>query len=316
MKRILLIPFMCLCLSAFSQTSIFQDASGESAFKLFGTAVTVNTKAESIEGSVDLLRRNPNTDRFQRWGINLKLASNEGLANIKGEDGLFVDGTLGIYRGWKKVSPAVAPPGSAGWMRERFVALNGGVDQNKFFNSTLSSDDLIFNQSDFTWKFELGQFGYHGNFLYGVGTSVKRQTNIGDLQTKTLRMLNYALYNDSALIYSEKKAFDQAEFTGSNHVFSLNADGAWLLNRVLASTAGSNVPPVYGALHFRYSVAEGSVGKLNPGFGIYLGQPDNPLSVLGGFNVQFIDLFNGADAETSVWNRTAISIVVGFKLGN
>ncbi len=305
---------MCSSLHAFSQTSIFHDANGESAYKLFGSAVILNTKAESIEATIDLLRGTRKTDHFHRWGVNLKLSSNEGLANIKGEKGLLVDGTLGIYRSWKKVAPAVG--NTSAWMRERFMSVNTGIDQNKFFNTVKPSNEFIFNQSDFAWKFEGGQFGYMGDFLYGVGASFKRQSNIGDLQTKNIRLLNSSLYNDSALIYSEKKAFDQSEFTGENHVLSLNADGAWLLNRVLSSTVGSNIPSIYGAVHLRYMKAEESKGKFSPGVGIYLGEPDNPLSVIGGFNVQFADLFNAEDAKTNAWDRTAISIVVGFKLGN
>jgi len=314
MKRLFTSFYCFLSIAAIGQTSIFQDAKGESGFKFFGSAITINAKAESINAALDCFRRNPSTNKFDRWGVNLEVASNEGLANIKSEKGLLFDGSVGIYRGWKESAPAAGT--GAGWTYERFISVNTGLDQNKFFNAGLPKKDMLFNKSDFTWKVELGQFGYFGNLLYGFSGSFKSQSNIGDLQPKSIRLLEYQLYNDSTLIYSDKKAYDETKFTGNQHVFSINADGALLLNQQVISLPGSTVPPMYAAVHLRYQKIEDIDGQFNPGVGFYIGRPKNPRVIIGGFNIQFLDLFNTEDKQTNAWKRASINIVAGFKLGN
>lgn len=297
------------------QVSLFQDAKGESAIKLFGSAFVFNTTNENLAVSLDLFKRSDisgaSFDKFNRWAFNLDLAANEGLVNLKTEDGFLIDGSVGVYRGWKKAAKAAGS--GSGWAHETFVSGNLLVDRNKLYNSVLPSDDVIYTKGHLGWKFETGRFGYVGDFLYGLTASLKQQTNIGDLTARSVQFLNYASSDDSLRVYTTKSAFDVSQFDGRQHSFNLNADGLLLINRT-AATSGTGIPTLFFGLHARLRKVFEQAIQFNPALGLYIGKPGAPRNIIGGVNLQFVDLFNGQDANTGVWRRTALNVSIGFRL--
>lgn len=316
MKKLLLITFLFSSFISMGQTGLFQDAKGESALKLFGNSVAISTQNESINFAAGDYYRTIHSlavDRFHRWSATLELKANEGLSNLKDGNKYLIDGSMGLYHGWKKVPSAVGT--TAGWALERFISASIGVDRNKLFDTGLPPKDMVYSKGQLVYKFEFGQFGYTGNLLYGVSTSYKQQTNVDEIKTKSVNFLNYISANDSTLIFREKQAYDIKEFRGNQHAWSVNADGAFLLNESTATGPG-NGPPAFLAIHFRYQLLEYQTGQFNPAIGFYLGRHGAPRTIIGGFNIQFLDIFNGMHENTNTWDRATINFVVGFKLSN
>lgn len=316
MKALLFIAFILPCCVAIGQANIFQDAKGESALKFFGNSVSLSTKDESINFAVGNYYRTTHSnaaDRFRRWSATLELKADEGISNLKNGKEYLIDGSTGFYHGWKKVSPATGT--NTAWEMERFVSGAIGIDRTKLFNTALPLEDMIYSEGKLIYKFEIGQFGYRNHFLYGLGASFKRQTNVDDLKTKSINFLDYSSVNDSTLVFREKQAYDVKEFSGSQHVLSVNADGAFLLNTSSASGSG-DAPPAFLAFHFRYQLPESQKSQFNPGIGLYLGKHGAPRTIIGGFNIQFLDLFNAQNKKTNAWDRAVINFVVGFHLSN
>ncbi|MBS1662815.1 MAG: hypothetical protein JST68_17350 [Bacteroidetes bacterium] len=312
MKQLLILTFLLSYYTAIAQVQLFQDAKGESALRLFGNSVSVNTKDQSISFSAGKYYNSisrPEYDIDHRWSGTLELKANEGITNLKDGNNYLIDGSIGVYYGWKK-SSAYAMPGRT---RERFMAASIGDDRNKLFNNSLPKKDVVYSRGQLVYKLEAGQFGYIGDLLYGISTSYKQQTNINEIQTKSVSYLENDVSNDSILIYKEKQAYDIKEFIGSQHVLSINADAALLINSSQVVSPG-NTPPAFLAFHFRYQYIEGRNGEFNPAIGFYLGRHSDPRTIIGGFNIQFMDVFNAKAQNTNAWERSSINFVVGFKL--
>lgn len=319
MKKLILFIFFGPYYLALGQSNLFQDVKGESAVKLFGNSISLSTGDESINlafgkyyGAVQSL----SGDRSRRWSGTLELTANEGVSNFKDGNKYLIDGSVGLYHGWKKVSPVgAAAAASAGWALERFVSASIGADRNKLFDTSLAPKNMVYSKGQFVYKLEFGQFGYCSNLLYGISASFKRQTNVDNIKTKSINFLDYASTNDSSLVFREKQAYDINEFIEDQRVLSLNADGAWLLNAPHVVGHG-NVPPMFLAFHFRYQLLEHETGQFNPAVGFYLGRHGAPRTIIGGFNIQFLDLFNAENESTNALDRATINFVIGFKLSN
>jgi hypothetical protein len=315
MKKLLVFIFMLSSYLAIGQAGLFQDGKGESAAKVFGNSIAISTKDESISfaaGNYYRTIHKTTFDRFKRWAVIAELRANEGLSNIKDGKDFLVDGNIGFYHGWKKVPLATAT--TSGWALERFISGSIGADRNKLFNTSATPKEMVYSKGEFVYKVELGQFGYKADYLYGVGVSFKQQTNVDDIKTKSVSFLDFISTNDSTMVFREKQAYDIKEFVGDQKVLSVNADWAILLNRKDAVGPGT-APSVFFAFHFRYQLLEHETGQFNPGIGCYLGKHGGPRNIIGGFNIQFLDILNGQnDDETNALDRATINFVVGFKL--
>lgn len=295
-----------------AQTSIFQDADGESAFKVFGSAVTINTKDENISFSSDFINKafQSNT-KFNRWGVSAKIIANEGIANLKDEKGFLIDGQIGIYRGWKKTKliGAVASPGP-GWAHEKYISLNGSVDRNKIFNVNNLPDNLVYNKGYGGWKLEAGWFGYYGDVLWGISANSGKKTNVDDIKQKVISRLSQSINNDTITVVNQESAYDANQFkTGLNN-FNLNGD----IGISLTKNFSNNVGPLLLAFHFRYQALEKSKPKFNPAIGFYISKVGAPQDVVIGLNVQLQDAFNVDNSDNSFWKRTTLNLTAGFKI--
>lgn len=310
MKKTLLICifFLTECIG-YSQTSVFQDGKGESAFKLFGNGIVLNTKDESLSAAVNVFRRGSAT-KFTRWGINLNLLAKDGIASLKTGDGFLINGNLGLFRGWKNASDPHSL--KTAWAYETYVSANLVIERNKLYDINRLTDN-VFDQGNAGWKIAVGRSGYYGNWLFGGEINFGQSTNSKDLDALTVSTIQSGS-TDLIKIYKEQSAFDKSEFKGKQFNVHLNADIAYDITGK-ASAGSTDVPPIFGAFHFRYVILESSKPQFNPAIGFYFGNPGNPTSIVGGFNIQETDVFNVLDAKnSSFFKRLGINITAGFKL--
>jgi hypothetical protein len=287
-----------------AQTSAVQDATGEAAYKVFGSAITINTSDENISFSHDILKRS-NSKRFKRFGIMAKITPNEGIANLRNDDGFLIDGELGVYRGWKTTSSHRA---LTGWSREIYASINGSVDRNKFYNINNSPDDLIYSKGYAGFKIELGSFGYYGDVLWGLSINAGNKTNVEDIDQKTISQLVMASNLDSLRITNNEAAYDINEFKQNLTFVNINADGFYPLST--DSTLGN----LYLGLHLRAKAMQDFKFKLNPAIGLYISKVGAPQSIVIGLNLQMMDMFNADKSDDSSINRMVINLTAGFKL--
>ena len=308
-KKLCLAALILLSYPCFSQTSVFQDVGGESAYKAFGTTITINAKDENIAFSSDFIsRHNTSRTRFNIWGINAKATADEGIANLKNEKGFLVDGELGLYKAWKTTSAMPLPAGASAFVYQKYVSLNLRVDRSKLFNLNNATDDIVYSKGYAGWRGELGGFGYRGNWLWGAGTSFGEKKNADDIDQKTISFLETSKNNDSVSVYTEEKAFDDSEFKGHVKNFNLNADFGYLISKGNA-TLGS----LFIVAQLRYKTQQYQKPEFNPGAGIFLSAPGSPSDIVAGLSFQLKDLFNTKNSDNTTWQRLAINLTAGFK---
>lgn len=295
-----------------AQTSVFQDASGESAFKVFGSAITINTTNQNISFSSDVIRRvGDSSEKFNRWGINAKLTAKEGLANLKGEDGFLIDGEFGLYRGWKITKNIGAGESQEpGWAHEKYVSINADVDRNKLYDFNRVKDKVTFNKGYAGWKLESGWFGYYGNFLWGFSVNGGQKTNSADIKQKSVSTLIQSSYQDSVAAYKQESAYDISELKSDLFFVNANAD----LAISLVKDVSKDVGPILLALHLRYQALQNDKNKFNPALGVYISKIRAPRDVVIGVNAQFQDVFNASKNDTTSWQRLNLNLTAGFKL--
>jgi hypothetical protein len=316
MKQILIIISLLACSSAISgQASIFQDVTGESAFKMFGNSFSLNTKKESIDLSLNVLRRDSrNNTFFSRWALNAKVSANEGLGNLKSDKGFLLDGEFGVYKGWKTTALMVGPAAStAGWAKEWFLSVNYKLDRSKLYNLGNPPDRRVFSKGFSGVKLEGGVFGYNTrDILYGASISLGVRTNAEDLKPYTISVLQQSSNNDSVLVFKEESAYSLSEFRGHQNFANLNLDFAIPLIKESIST---ELPQLSLAFLMRYKILGYEKPKFNPGVGLFIGKPGAPRSILLGISAQLLDAFNVADEQnTNPWKRTVINFTAGFKI--
>jgi hypothetical protein len=301
-----------MAFAAHAQTSIFTDGKGESAYKLFGNAITVNTSDASVSAALNVLNRDLDAThtRFNRTGINISLNAKDGLSNIKSDDGFLINGSIGLFKGWKRTS-AATDTGSA-WAHEYYLSGNFLVDRNKLYDLSKATDK-VYDQGNAGWKIAVGKSGYCGNWLYGMEVNFGQSTNAKDLKQLTVSTLQ-AGSTDSVKIFKEQQAFSHSDFLGAQFNVHANADIAYGLN---AQTAANNkdIPPLFAAFHFRYETFQLSKPQFNPALGFYIASSGKPRSIVGGFLLQETDLFNVLSAKNSSFGkRIGISFTAGFNL--
>ena len=321
MKSKILIILLLLCsfhLSA--QRSIFQDSEGESAFKIFGSGFTINTKDNSIALSLDTLYRKKEGARnhptkFKRSGLNLKLNAEEGIANIKNSEGFLIDGEFGVYKGWKKTTDpkdTITPA----WVDEFYLSIGISGERNKYYDSNKSKKDFIFNEGNLSWKIELGKFGYLKNFLYAISTSGGQMSNIENLKQFKVDEQKFTGFNDSIQVFKETSAYNYNKFSKDLWYWKINADFAFFLMNTPVLKNKSEAIPIYMAVHLRYNVLESYKPRFNPALGLYFGKKGSPQKIFAGFNIQVDDACNVANSENSYWKRTVFNITAGYQFKN
>lgn len=313
--RYLLLILIFLPFTLFSQTSVLQDSKGESAFKVFEDVLTVNAQDKSIAFSFNTLKRSlekkGSLDRFERLGLNLKINSNEGIANLKNSGGFLIDGELGIYLGRKSSTRADIKGDLSGSAHEWYGSLNLLIDRNKIYDINNPTDDLVYTKASAGWKAEVGKFGYKENLLYGVALNFGQETNVDDLQANTISSLVFTP-SASTQIFSEESAYDVSQFDSNRFFTRINADFAYLLNRNCIANDSPKVPPIFATFLFRSSYVNDRA-EISPALGIYIGKKGAPRDIVAGVSIQTLDLFNSSDSEDNTWERTIINLTAGFK---
>lgn len=292
-----------------AQTSVFEDAGGESAFKIFENAITVNAKNESISFSSDIFKRaNATNTRFRRFGISGSISANEGIANLKDKNGFLIDGQVGIYKGWKTTKPIGPGITGPGWVQEFYISLKGTVDRNKFFN-TATPAELISSKGYGGVKFETGFYGYYGDISWGVSANVAKTTNIAKLSPNTVTTIMQVVGASS--IEETETAFNTSSFRPSLNAFNFNGDAATLLN---PSAAAGGAAALHLAFHFRYKTLQEYKPLFNPALGFYIAQTGAPHNVTAGINIQLNDAFNVNNSTSSACKRLVLNLTAGFRL--
>ena len=304
-----------LPMSLSAQTSLFQDSYGESAYKVLGTAVTLNPGDENISASADIyFRRKKGPDsgnHFRRLGIYARIGANEGLINLKSASGFLIDGEAGFYHSWIRTSPITDPEVSV-----RVVYLNGTImtDRNQVYNASNLSPASIYRKGYAGWRVEGGMYGYKENLLWGMGLNAGQKTNIDYLGANTLAILDPSS-NDSVLVWQQTSAYDDAALQGGLGYLNVNADAAFLLNRNAVTNPAREIPPLFFAVCLRYRIMEGEQATFNPGCGLYMSRIGAPQDVVIGLSTQLQDALDVAGSGASVWKRTSLNLTVGYKFG-
>lgn len=300
-----------------AQNSLFQDSKGESAFKVFDNSIIFNAADANLGLNFNAFSRSANASNteFDRVGFNLKVTTNEGVANLKNDNGFLVDGEIGIYYGKKFTSDPTADMSTPGWASETFISSNLLVDRNKFYNGQ-DINQSTFNQGELGYKVEIGNFGWYGDILYGVAFNIQQQDNIEDIKQNTISTIITSGNNNAIQTLRQENAYNILEYKENQNSYNINGDFAFLLNPEDATVLVNNkpyVPPIHGAFHFRFTKLQGAKPMYNPAIGLYLNQTGAPRNVVTGFNIQLLDAFNVEDSDNSTFERTTINLTAGFK---
>lgn len=305
---VILITIIGFSINGKSQTSVFQDAKGESAFKIFGSAITLNAKDQSLSFSSDVFKRdNQSHTKFNRFGLFAKVTANEGIAALKNETGFLIDGETGIYLGERITS---MPGPREGWAHEKYFSANILIDRNKLYNITNAINEVTYNKGNIGWKLEVGWFGYTSNWLWGMSGNLGQKSNVDDLKQDVVSSLTQTSNNISIL--KQTSAYNFSELKTNLYTSNFNADAALLLNRVATTTAG--VGALLLGFHIRYNIMEDVKPSFNPAIGLYISKPGAPKDVVAGLNFQLEDAFNVNDADKPTWKRIGINLTAGFKI--
>jgi len=317
MKRFLLIfIFVAMPCFAFCQTSIFSDGTGQSAFKISGTAITANTKDESLDIAFDVLKRKKvkrvgSYDFFKRWAVDLNLTATKGISSIKSSDGFPINANLGIYRGWKK-SPGLIAGND---MRETYISINVLSESDQLYDLTKATADASYAKTYPGWKAAIGRFGYCKNTLWGMELNFGQATNASQLTQATVSTLQNSSATDSVKVFKEQLAYSSSEFRSGQFNVHVNADLAFLLNSSEIVDTTKKILPIFLGLHFRYVGYQLSKPQFNPAIGVYFGKIGAPRNVNLGVNMQFVDLTNALNAKSSnAWKRSTLGLTAGYQL--
>ncbi|OKS84550.1 hypothetical protein [Mucilaginibacter polytrichastri] len=295
----------------YAQTSVFQDGKGESAYKLLGNAVSVNTGDKSLAATLKGKDEvSQNNTHFNSWAMNVNLAASDGSSALKSDDGFLFNGSIGASRIWKRVAPAVG--NTDAWTNAWYINGNFLVERNKLYDLSLAKDK-VFDQGNAGWKFAAGRSGYSGDHLWGYELNLGQATNAKDIKQTTVSTIQSG-GTDSIKLEKQQSAYATSVFQGTQFNVQLNADYAWALTAKKAAN-NADVPALYLAGLFRSKFFQLSKPQINPAIGLYIANPGKPQSISAGFNVQESDLFNVLHAkDSSVGKRIGISFTAGFSI--
>lgn len=296
-----------------AQTSVFQDAKGEAAYKVNGSVVSINPADGNISVNADLrygrVKGPDSGTNFRRLGFFAQISANEGLVNLKEASGFPVDGQVGFYYAFIKTAPITDPDT---WVRSFFLSGNLLLDRTRMYLLDDAGGSVIMSTEVYTgWKLEAAYNGFKGNLLWGVSVNGGQRTNIDYLRAQTVAFLKSSVQGVS--IWDEQKAYDFTQYTPGVGFVNGNADFAYLLNRKSVIKAGKQLPPVFAAASLRYAILEDELPMFNPALGIYMSRVGAPQDVALGISAQIQDAFNVYDSPLSAWQRTTLNLTIGYK---
>lgn len=296
-----------------AQTSLFQDAKGEAAYKVNGSVVSINPADGNISVNTDVrygrVKGPDSGTNFRRMGFFAQISANEGLVNLKEAEGFPVDGQFGFYYAFVKTAPITDPDT---WVRSFFLSGNLLLDRSRMYRLDDVGAQVKLSTEVYTgWKLEAAYNGFKGNLLWGVSANGGQKTNIDYLSSQTVATLQTSVQGVN--IVDEQKAYNYMDYDPGVGFMNANADFAYLLNRKMVTRAGKELPPIFAAASLRYVVLEGELPLFNPALGIYMSRVGAPQDVVLGVSAQVQDAFNVYDSPLSSWQRMTLNLTIGYK---
>lgn len=307
---ILLSLFLFRTYNCSCQTSVVQDAKGETSLNLGSEGiVAVNAKEESLSFSFGanvgtLANANSRTDTY--LGIKAKAKAKNSISSLIKSENFQYDGSLGFFAFQTKTHLT----GPVNRTDHFFISADYLLSRIKLFDQSRPFADQIIDEAPGGFKLSLGYSQENqitGLFPYVFGISVNAGQKNNTDELKALSIGNIITYSDplSGQTRSVQQdvisAYDFGKYKNSISFFNFNADiGPQLGTRFLF------------LLHPRYSVMQYRKPQFNPAVGFYLTGGGAPLEIVAGIQVQIQDYANTAKSDRSRGERTVLNLVAGF----
>ena len=310
--------FAFIFLSVFSpfalgQTSLFQDAKGESSIILADKSlISINTGDASIGFSYAHFQ----SKISKYWGFNIELKTEEGISYVLKNETLSLNSKIGFLYGRRNTSR-----NRIGITDDYYLSSDISLSAFKLFDDQKSYDKQIIEESSLGFSAKMGwnrvsssKFLSKDNTemtttIFGISLGAGLTNNLDKLNKVSIS--NYSLIKDeesskSRLIQGTSiTAFSPyPKYDGKLGFIQLNIDYAIIpnlfANRMLLIVFSRN----------RFSTREKA--KWNPGIGVFLTKDGAPLEGVCGIQFQITDLLNSERSDKKVLDRATISFVAGF----
>lgn len=294
---IIFVPFI-----SFSQTGVIQDGKGEAALAYYSDSVyQVNVNAQNT-GISFLLK--PNKIKAKQKGMW------NGQVNLSGKDGQFPTVKKGLtnFQGTIATTYKLFLNGIDKYHQCFYVSADIGISRFNIFDSTLNVKDQKYIQTSINNNFQLGYnhlglFGIDNSpIVFGAAWKTGWGNNTDNLDT----------YEYKTVIYSQNNVQVNSK-TDEGYLKSQYKDRQWMNTFMVDIGYSQLINRLLPMIHLRYKTLQGSVPTFNPGIGIYVTEKSKPSSAMFGLQCFANDITNNLNKDTSVWERTNINFVLGFK---
>ncbi|GCC49840.1 hypothetical protein SanaruYs_00540 [Chryseotalea sanaruensis] len=303
---ICLITAMTISGSAFSQTSLLQDADGKSAFSL-ATSDSLQLILNAAEKSLSLSFIDQDILSTQNlyWGAELKFSGKDGKIPIikKGETNFQVQfGLTSTYVGKNAkdffyISPKINVS------RIEIASIEGTLIKKESVAPTNYSIQLGYN------TLELIDRKHLRRILLGIAIEIGSMDNV-----KSIDKYEYRELNLSGLTSTGSSGYVTTEVSEVYLKSQLKQNMQFIRPMV---DVGYFIPNarLTPMIHLRQDIYPNkeSVDLFSPGAGIYLNQKNNPDLIVLGLQIFYKDWNNNLNKETDRWDRATMNFVVGFK---
>lgn len=295
---------------AIAQTSVVQDAKGETALAMGKEGVVaINTKDESISFSYGISIDKIDTTQIQKThnyiGIAVKGKGKNGLINIVKNEEFQYDGSLGLFY-FRDIIV------SNNTIAQLHCSADFLFSQFKLYDNSpnLAFDKQLYDNNNQGYKVTggvnlFGRLYRKIPYILGVSINGGEKNNTGDIKPIEISITETQTDPITGQIRTIQKdksnAYNISQYKNHLMYSNLNIDfGPKILDQILLLT------------HFRWSVQEDRKPNFNPAAGLYFTKTGAPTEVVAGIQVQTLDWNNNGNSTKSRGERTLVNIVAGY----
>lgn len=328
MKKLILLSCLIWAYEVSAQLSPVQDSKGESSI-FIRDGFNLNFNFTSSDISLSTPQIYLGSDYY--LGLQSKFGTVNGVSSLvkNGDFTPSVQPGLLLFKEW--IGQKDRGAGYTKVLNEVFLAPSYSGETINLYNNTLGFDDLTDDTYVSNYSIGLG-FNSRGGWyakekitdpsdptktlsqwhstIFGASVTFGERTNIDKLTKQTIydeiTVYNQDSTRSRVLQSEEKQAYANNEFMAHNSFLNINVDYVFF-PRQLKNTLGISA-------FYRFRSLKDHTRIHSPGLGFYLtqaaaGMPEN---ISGGLVWQFNDLFNGRDKDNSAFERSVVSLIVGY----
>ncbi|OEK03286.1 hypothetical protein BFP97_17910 [Roseivirga sp. 4D4] len=277
---------------AISQIGVITDSKGETSLQTQQDLILINAAEKSF--GVSFGPQKYPEDKKLNWLVTFKAKGKKGISQLLKSGDFALDGSLS--------APLLFPSesGNKFW----YIIPELTLSRPKVYDAALPIGEGVFTDNNLDWNVSFGINDEKGS-IKGLSLKLGYQDNTSLIKTQSIQTVNSQMTNGTTIVQvvSTDDAYNIGQFRKNNGMVRINGDygNNFAKNRLL------------WMLHGRFASDQRLKPLYNLAAGLYVVKDGAPLEAVGGFQVQWGDIFQ-TRTEDNFFNRLSINLVVGIGL--